>query len=181
MAFARMSAYLDFKYLFILRRTFTILVKLTARMTRMAAKISGESARREGKAVGAANAATGGMGIISAHNVCHAICESLVGVAAVFGITGIGMPLAFLTDYNVYFWAMAFAFLLIGLALLVSKKCISKNMMLFNGGVVLIGVPFAFLTPILPAFWLAGSGLVLFSAYNFARGKISKKHKKSKR
>lgn len=129
------------------------------------------------KAVSGLNAAAGGMGIISAHNVCHAICESLVGIAAVFGITGIGMPLAFLTDYNIYFWAMALAFLLIGIALLVGKRCISKNMMLFNGGIVLIGVPFAFLSPVLPVFWAAGSGLVLFSIYNFAKGR----RKKSKR
>ncbi len=127
----------------------------------------------QGKAVSGMNAAAGGMGIISAHNVCHAICEGLVGFAAVFGITGIGMPLAFLTDYNIYFWAMAFAFLLIGLVLLVSKKCISKNMMLFNGGIVLAGVPFAFLNPVLPAFWIAGSGLVLFSAYGFLKQRIS--------
>jgi len=140
-----------------------------------------KSAQKEGKAVAGVNAAAGGMGIISAHNVCHTICESLVGVAAVFGITGIGMPLAFLTDYNIYFWAMAFAFLLVGFALLIGKKCISKNMMLFNGGVVLAGVPFAFLTPVLPAFWAAGSGLVLLSVYNYAKGKINKKRKKSKR
>lgn len=147
----------------------------------MSAKISGDSAQKEGKIIGGMNAAAGGMGIISAHNVCHAICESLVGVAAVFGITGIGLPLAFLTDYNIYFWAMAFAFLLIGLALLVSKKCISKNMMVFNGGIVLIGVPFSFLSPILPAFWIGGSGLVLLSVYNFAKGKINKRKKKYKR
>lgn len=137
-------------------------------------------AQKEFKAVGAANAAAGGMGIISAHNVCHAVCEGLVGIAAVFGITGIGMPLAFLTDYNIYFWAMAFAFLLIGLALLISRKCVSRNMMLFNGGIVLIGAPFAFLSPVLPAFWVAGSGLVLFSIYNYAKGKINKNKKAKK-
>ncbi len=131
----------------------------------------------QGKAVAGINAAAGGMGIISAHNVCHAVCESLVGIAAIFGIAGIGMPLAFLTDYNIYFWAMAFAFLLIGLALLVSRKCVSKNMMMFNGGIVLIGVPFSFLTSVLPAFWVTGSGLILFSIYNFAKGR----RKKSKR
>lgn len=142
----------------------------------MAKTISNKTAQKEGKVVGGMNAAAGGMGIISAHNVCHAICESLVGIAAVFGITGIGMPLAFLTDYNIYFWAMAFAFLLIGFALLISKKCISKNMMMFNGGIVLIGAPFSVLSPVLPAFWLAGSGLVFLSIYNYAKGR-----KKSKR
>lgn len=147
----------------------------------MAAKVSGESAQKEEKALGAVNGVTGGMGIISAHNVCHAACEGLVGIAAVFGITGLGMPLAFLTDYNIYFWAMALAFLLIGLALLISKKCISKNMMMFNCGIVLVGVPFAFLLPVLPVFWAAGSGLVLFSVFNFVKGKLNKKGKKSKR
>ncbi len=134
----------------------------------MAKTFSNKVLQREGKAVSGINTAAGGMGIISAHNVCHAICESLVGIAAVFGITGIGMPLAFLIDYNIYFWAMAFAFLLIGLVLLISKKCVSKNMMIFNGGIVLIGVPFSFLTPVLPAFWIGGSVLVLFSVYNYA-------------
>lgn len=139
-----------------------------------------KSAQKEGKAVSGINAAAGGMGIISAHNVCHAVCESLVGMAAVFGITGLGMPLAFLTDYNIYFWAMAFAFLLIGVALFVGKKCISKNMLLFNGGVVLIGVPFTFLTPMLPVFWAAGSSLVLFSVYRFLKQRMSKKNKNSR-
>jgi len=132
---------------------------------------------KEGKAVSGMNAAAGGMGIISAHNVCHAICESLVGIAAIFGIAGIGMPLAFLTDYNIYFWATAFAFLLIGLALLIGKRCISKNMMTFNGGIVLAGVPFAFLNPVLPAFWIGGFALVLFSIYRFAKEKMKKKIK----
>ncbi|MFZ3077378.1 MAG: hypothetical protein WA139_02895 [Candidatus Aenigmatarchaeota archaeon] len=134
----------------------------------------------QGKAVAGMNAAAGGASIISAHNVCHAVCEGLVGIAAVFGITGMGMPLAFLTDYNIYFWAMALAFLLIGLALLVSKRCISKNMMMFNGGIVLAGVPFAFLSPVLPVFWAGGSVLILFSAYRFLKQKMSKKNKNSR-
>lgn len=142
---------------------------------------SNKNPQKEGKAVGTINAAAGGMGIISAHNVCHALCEGLVGIVAVFGITGIGMPLAFLTDYNIYFWAMAFAFLLIGFALLISRKCVSKNMMMFNGGIVLIGVPFSFLSPVLPAFWIGGSALVLFSIYNYTKGKINKRRKKYKR
>lgn len=136
--------------------------------------------KAEGKAVSGVNAAAGGMSIMSAHNVCHAACEALVGIAAFFGVAGIGMPLAFLTDYNIYFWAMALAFLMIGLVMLAKKRCISRNMLMFNGGVVLIGAPFAFLSPVLPAFWAAGSALVLFSVYNYAKGKIDKNRKKRK-
>ncbi len=141
----------------------------------MKGTITKKQSETQGKAISGINAAAGGAGIISAHNVCHAVCEGLVGIAAVFGITGIGMPLAFLTDYNIYFWAMALAFLLFGFAILIRKRCISKNMMLFNSGIVLIGVPFSFLSPALPVFWAAGSLLVLFSVYRFLKGRIAKK------
>lgn len=50
---------------------------------------------------------TGGLSVFGAvHGVCHAACQSLVAVAALAGISLVGMPLAFLLDPR---WALAFA------------------------------------------------------------------------
>lgn len=50
---------------------------------------------------------SGGLSVFGAvHGVCHAACQSLVAVAALAGISLVGMPLAFLLDPR---WALAFA------------------------------------------------------------------------
>ena len=47
-----------------------------------------------------------GLGIIGLHNVCHVVCEGVIVFLAVFGIAIVGMPLAFLQDYSLFFSVM---------------------------------------------------------------------------
>ena len=51
------------------------------------------------KKAGNAGATAGGLGTSFA--VCHSVCQSLVAVLAIMGITLLGMPLAFLEPYSI--------------------------------------------------------------------------------
>lgn len=51
------------------------------------------------KRTGTAGATAGGLGTSFA--VCHSVCQSLISVLAVMGITLLGMPLAFLEPYSI--------------------------------------------------------------------------------
>jgi len=96
------------------------------------------------KLLGPANGIFGGMSIISSYNVCHSVCMSLISVLTFFGIAVAGMPLAFLTPYQIYFWT--FGIVILAIALILHKikgPCISKHMILANSGLLLAGIPFA--------------------------------------
>ncbi|HLE07278.1 MAG TPA: hypothetical protein VI933_01495 [archaeon] len=101
--------------------------------------------------------------LISAHNVCHSLCMGLIAFLAVFGIAIVGMPLAFLQEYNIYFWSMAFITLIIMLAMIIKKwGCVSNKTLLFNFGLLIAGFPFA-AYPI-DNFLLVAGGLVALTA-----------------
>ena len=95
-------------------------------------------------AIGVANAATGGMSIISSYNICHSVCTAAIAMLAFFGVFITGMPLFFLTRYQLYFWAIGITMLIIATVLYFRMgKCISKHMLLANAGLLLAGFPFA--------------------------------------
>ena len=99
--------------------------------------------RKEGT-IGVVNAATGGMSIISSYNICHSVCTAAIAMLAFFGIFITGMPLFFLTQYQLYFWAIGIAMLTIATVLYFKMgKCISKHMLIANAGLLLAGFPFA--------------------------------------
>ncbi len=58
------------------------------------------------KTTGIVGSVSSGLGIAGLHNVCHTICQGIVVFLAVFGITVVGMPLAFLQDYSLLFSTM---------------------------------------------------------------------------
>lgn len=60
----------------------------------------------ETKFLGIFGSMSSGLGIIGLHNVCHIVCEGLIAVLAIIGITIVGMPLAFLQDYSFLFGLM---------------------------------------------------------------------------
>ncbi len=94
--------------------------------------------------VGATNATMGGMSIISSYNICHSVCTSAIALLSLFGIFVTGMPLFFLTKYQIYFWTFGIAILALAIALYFWKgKCISKHMILANAGLLFAGFPFA--------------------------------------
>lgn len=119
--------------------------------------------KSEDKRVRYASIASSTATLISAHNVCHSLCMGLIAFLAVFGIVIVGMPLAFLQDYNIYFWAMAFLTLVVMLVMILKKwGCVSNKTLLFNFGLLIAGFPFA-AYPI-DNFLLLAGGLTALSA-----------------
>lgn len=121
------------------------------------------------KRIGAFAGSSGIIAIAGLHNACHAICTGLIAFLAIFGIYLYGMPLAFLQDYNLYFWAMALGSL--GLMLFIKSKgaCVSNNMLLFNSGVIIAGIPFGFTQDYGLLF---GGILIIASIVIYIRGRL---------
>ena len=116
---------------------------------------------------------SGGLGIISAHNVCHTICLGVIAILTIFGIAVSGMPLGFLQDYNLLFWNMAAVFLLVSLGLYFrNKKCMSNKAIIFNSGLIIAGVPFEPLQKFNPLFYIIGGILVIVSVVLYLKGKL---------
>src|SRR3990167_8309259 len=98
---------------------------------------------KPGRAGSIATGTTGAASIISAHNVCHAVCLGVVAVLSVFGIAVSSTALMFLQDYNMLFWTMGILFLLLSLVMYAKfGKCISTRLIIFNAGLVVAGTPF---------------------------------------
>ena len=83
----------------------------------------------------------------------------------------VGMPLLFLTKVAVPFWTVAFVLFLITLFFYFKMRCISKNLILFNSGVLIMGVPFQRLQ-FSPFNWIVGGVLVVIAVSLFVKGKI---------
>jgi len=122
------------------------------------------------RVLGALSGASGSLGFLgSLHNACHAICEAAIGFLAIFGIAVYGMPLMFLQDYAVYFWAMAIVFIIpMALLYFYNKTCASREMLLGNAGVIVAGVPFADAT-VAPFLWFAGGAMLAIAIALFAK------------
>mgnify|MGYP001565825966 CR=1 FL=1 len=111
----------------------------------------------------------------SSWSLCHSICLALITVLAGIGVVITGMPLLFLFEYNLYLWGAA-VFLLIPSSIMFFKnpKCISKNLLLFNFGVIIAGIP-ANLVNLQPFSWLVGGILILAAISLFIRSKVKRK------
>src|SRR3990167_1870443 len=114
---------------------------------------------KPGRAGSIATGTTGAASIISAHNVCHAVCLGVVAVLSLFGIALSSTALMFLQDYNLLFWSMGLFFLLISAALYVRLGCVSTNAMTANAGIIIAGVPFFPSAQV--AFWIVGGAIFL--------------------
>ncbi len=96
------------------------------------------------KGIAAANAAVSSMSIISSYNICHSLCMSVIALLSVFGIIVAGMPLAFLTQYQIYFWLIGSVILAVAVGLYIWKgPCMSPKLLAANAGLLLAGFPFA--------------------------------------
>lgn len=58
------------------------------------------------KVTGIIGGISSAIGIAGLYNVCHTICQVLIAALAIFGITVVGMPLAFLQKYVIPFSIM---------------------------------------------------------------------------
>ncbi len=98
--------------------------------------------------------------IVSAHNICHWLCLVAVAALSVFGIAVSSTVLMFLEEYTMLFWTMGVGFLAMSLFLYArNPKCISKNLIIFNTGLLVIGIPF--LSQFNLFFWLFGGTIVV--------------------
>src|SRR3989338_2122879 len=113
---------------------------------------------KTGRAGAIATGTTGAASIISAHNVCHAVCLGVVALLSVFGIAISSTALMFLQDYNLLFWSMGLFFLLVSAALYVKLCCVSRKAMVANAGIIIAGVP---LPQAQLAFWITGGAIFL--------------------
>src|SRR3989338_8585897 len=111
------------------------------------------------KVIGATGSVSGAASILGSWQVCHSLCLGLVALLGVIGITLTGMPLLFLTKIAVPLWTIAVVLLIITIYLYISRKCISKNVLLFNSGLLIAGTPFQALQPFQIFFWVLGGVL----------------------
>ncbi len=94
------------------------------------------------KIIGATGSVSGIASIMGSWQVCHNICLGIVALLGILGITVVGMPLAFLTKVAIPLWSVAVALLIITILLYVKKKCISRNLIMINSGLIIAGTPF---------------------------------------
>src|SRR3989338_7000771 len=109
----------------------------------------------------------------SSWSLCHSICLALITILAGIGIAITGMPLLFLFEYNLYLWGAA-VLLLIPSTIMFMKnpKCIPKNLMLFNFGVIIAGIP-STLVNLQPYSWIIGGIFVLVAIAMFTKPKLA--------
>ena len=91
------------------------------------------------------------------------------------GITVVGMPLLFFTKIAIPAWLIAVALLAVVVWLYFSKHCISKNLILFNSGLIIAGTPFQQVQQFSVFFWILGGILAAAGISLFIIAKIEKK------
>ncbi len=129
----------------------------------------------EGKAAGAAGSVSGAASILGSWQVCHSVCLGLIALLSVIGITVTGMPLLFLTRVAVPLWLVAVALLGVVAYFYFRRHCISRNLMLFNSGLIIAGTPFQAVQQYQQAFWIIGGSVALAGIALFAKDKMKKK------
>lgn len=127
------------------------------------------------KVIGATGSLSGAASILGSWQICHNICLGLIALLSLIGITITGMPLFFLTEIATPVWITAVVLLIITIIIYTKKPCISKNLIIFNSGLVIAGVPFQPLQQFSIFFWSIG-GIIAFSGIAFfIKDKMDKK------
>ena len=117
--------------------------------------------------------ASGGLSFLGGWQVCHNLCLAVIALLSLIGISVAGMPLMFLTQYAIYFWSAAVVLLIPSIFMyLKNKACMSKNLILFNIGIVVFSIPF--LQEVSLVFWFAGGLIIAFSLFSFFKNKRKK-------
>ena len=93
-------------------------------------------AKLKDKAIGATAGISGAASILGSWQICHNVCLGIIALLGLIGITITGMPLFFLTQIAVPIWAFAVVLLTISFALYVKMKCISRNLLIINTGLI---------------------------------------------
>ncbi len=118
----------------------------------------------------AMSGASGGLSFLGGWQVCHNLCLAVIALLSLIGVTVVGMPLLFLTQYAVYFWSAAAVFLAPTLYMYSKhSKCVSKNLIIFNIGILIFSVPFV--QELNPFFWAVGGIIIFYTIFNFIKNK----------
>ena len=132
------------------------------------------------KIIGWTGSISGIASILGSWQICHNVCLVIVALLGILGITVVGMPLAFLTEIAVPIWTVAFILLLITIILYIKKKCISKQLLLFNTWLIIAGIPFQSLQKFSVIFWVVGGLIAAAGIYLFIKSKLNTKNEKKK-
>ena len=127
------------------------------------------------KAIGTVGSLSGIAGILGSWQVCHSVCLGIIALLSIIGITVAGMHLLFLTKLAIPFWTVALLLLLVVILISARKKCVSKNLILFNSGLIIAGVPFEKAQSVSLLLWVVGGLISLASIALFVRDKFRKK------
>ncbi|MCR4335145.1 MAG: hypothetical protein NUV57_01260 [archaeon] len=127
------------------------------------------------KVAGGTSTASGALSFLGGWQVCHNICLGLIGLLALIGISVEGMPLEFLQVYAIPLWTIALALLAFTGYMYAKHKCVSKNMLAINTGLIIAATPFPEADPFRIGLWIIGFGLVGVAVYNYTEKKLSKK------
>ncbi|AJF59642.1 MAG: hypothetical protein J4224_03595 [Candidatus Diapherotrites archaeon] len=123
------------------------------------------------KLSGSASGASGLLSFLGGYNVCHNACLLLIAGLSVVGISVQGMPLEFLQDYAVGLWFLALGLLGVTAYMYHSRKCVSKNMLAANSGLIIAAVPFKEIEFLQLGFWIVGFGIVGVAVYSYIKEK----------
>ena len=127
------------------------------------------------KFMGLFSGLAGSLSFLGGWQVCHNLCLGIIALLSAIGITVVGMPLLFLTQYAIYFWSIAVLLLIPTLALYwKNRKCMSSKIILFNVGIVIASVPFAQLQTYQFLFWAIGGVVIISTVLMFLKPKLQK-------
>ena len=117
---------------------------------------------------------SGSLSFLGGWQICHNLCLGIIAALSLIGITIVGMPLMFLTQYAVYFWLIAALFLVPTLIMYwKNRKCMSRNLLLANIGIIIAAIPFDFLQSYNLLFWAIGGMLIGISIFSHIKNKLS--------
>lgn len=102
----------------------------------------------------------------------------MIFLLSLVGITITGMPLLFLTKIAIPLWTIAVLLLVVTVILYQTKKCISKNLIILNAGLIIAGTPFKSLQGYSIFFWIVGGSISLAAILLFVKDRIRRKNEK---
>jgi hypothetical protein len=118
---------------------------------------------------------SGILSFLSSWQVCHNLCLAIIVVLSMIGITLVGMPLFFLTKYATYFWFIAVSLLILALAMYwKNRRCISKNLIFVNIGIIIAATPFDLFQYSQLLFFVIGVAIIVYSFILSLRSKLNK-------
>ncbi len=104
---------------------------------------------------------SGTASVLGSWQVCHSVCLGIIALLSIFGITVTGMPLLFLTKIARPVWIIAVLIFIAALLIYLRKKCISRNLIIINAGLIIAGTPF-FRNKFEAVFLIVGGAIVVF-------------------